>query len=455
MSRRLLLSYLSLAVVVLLALEVPLAIAYARDQRSQFTRVLERDAVSIGSLAEDVLQYKGDTTPLQAVVSRYADEDGRVVVVDAQGRVLVASSTTQRGSSLRHLPDVASALRGRVATGSSGGFLHVATPVASSGIVHGAVRIAMPLEEVNARVRAYVMRLLAIAAVVLALVVLIAWLLSRSIVRPLRAVEAAAERAGAGDLAARAPEASGPVEVRSLARSFNDMVTRVEQLLHAQEEFVADASHQLRTPLTALRLRLENGDVHGALDETERLARLVDGLLALARAEAAPPEELELAAVVAERLEAWEPLAAERNVRLEADVRGSAFADPDRLGQVLDNLLANAIAAAPPATAVTIHGDPNALHVRDAGAGMSDEERVRAFDRFWSKGGGSGLGLPIVRRLLAVDGGTVELRSAPGAGLDVVVRLRQRRETPVRRAASATARATAGATSRLKTPGMM
>ena len=176
--------------------------------------------------------------------------------------------------------------------------------------------------------------------------------------------------------------------------------------------------------MTALRLRLENGDVHGALGEVERLARLVDGLLALARAEAAPPGQIDLALAVAERLESWEPVAAERDVRLEADVRGAALADPDRLAQVLDNLLANAIAVAPPGTSVTVSGEPGALHVRDRGPGMSDDERQRAFDRFWSKGSGSGLGLPIVRRLLAVDGGSVELRTADGGGLDVVVRLR-------------------------------
>jgi signal transduction histidine kinase len=428
-SRRLLLSYLSLAIVVLVALEVPLAFAYARSQRSELTRGLERDAVSIGSLAEDVLQYHGNAAPLRSVASRYAEEaDGNVVIVDRTGRVVVDPSASSRRS-LATVPEIAGALRGHVVTGSSGGVIYAAVPVASSGVVHGAVRITTPLEEVNARVRTYVVRLLAIAAVVLGLVALVGWLLSRSISRPLRAVEAAAERAGGGDLTARAPEDSGPAEVRTLARSFNDMVTQVEHLLHAQEEFVADASHQLRTPLTALRLRLENGDVPGALNEVERLARLVDGLLALARAEAAPPGQIDLAAAVAARLDAWEPVAAERDVHLEADVRGAALADPDRLGQVLDNLLANAIAVAPPGTSVTLTGDPAALHVRDSGPGMSDDERARAFDRFWSKGRGSGLGLPIVRRLLAVDGGSVELHAAAGGGLDVVVRLR-----PVQRA---------------------
>ena len=97
---------------------------------------------------------------------------------------------------------------------------------------------------------------------------------------------------------------------------------------------------------------------------------------------------------------------------------------PDRLGQALDNLLANALAVAPPGTAVTVSGDPEALHVEDHGPGMSAEDRSPAFDRFWSKGSGSGLGLPIVKRLIELDGGSVELRDAPGGGLDVVLRLR-------------------------------
>ena len=126
-----------------------------------------------------------------------------------------------------------------------------------------------------------------------------------------------------------------------------------------------------------------------------------------------------------ERLDAWEPIAAQRRVRLfGADVRGSAIAAPDRLSQVLDNLLANAIAVAPTGTAVSVSGTPEALHVRDRGPGMSDEDRLRAFDRFWSKGSGSGLGLPIARRLLAADGATLELQAGEDGGLDVELHLR-------------------------------
>jgi signal transduction histidine kinase len=100
----------------------------------------------------------------------------------------------------------------------------------------------------------------------------------------------------------------------------------------------------------------------------------------------------------------------------------------DRLGQVLENLLANAIAVAPSGSTVSVRGDADELHVLDEGPGMTAEQRRRAFDRFWragSGGRGSGLGLAIVKRLVEIDGGRIELRDAPGGGLDAVIRLRR------------------------------
>lgn len=423
MSRRLLVSYLSLAVVALVLLEVPLGVSYARSQRSELLTRLEHDATYVGSFAQDALQ--GATNgQLRSFAQNYAEEaDAQIVIVDLHGLVL-ADPSGHLPKSLSVRPEIARALSGHASSGASGSSLYAAAPVVVKGTVHGAVRVTAPVADVNTRIQSYLLRLLAIAAGVLGLVALVGWLLSRSVVRPLHAVEEAAERAGRGDLAARAPEGEGPPEVRALARSFNDMVRRLEQLLHAQEEFVADASHQLRTPLTALRLRLENGDQEGALTEAERLSRLVDGLLALSRAEVSAAEHVDLGLAVAERLDAWEPIASRRGVRLEANVRGSAIAAPDRLSQVLDNLLANAIAVAPTGTAVSVSGTPEALHVRDRGPGMSDEDRLRAFDRFWSKGSGSGLGLPIARRLLAADGATLELQAGEDGGLDVELHLR-------------------------------
>lgn len=417
MSRRLLASWIAFSLVLLGGLEIPLALSYAHNQRSDALAKLERDATAVGALAEDALHGGGNLTALARVVRRYGDEaDGRIAVVDRRGRLLVGA----QGATGAGIPQ---ALAGHAWRGERSGRLSAAVPVSSGGIVLGAVGISTPTDELDENIAAFRWKLAAIAAAVLVAAAAAALLLSRWVTRPLRRLEHAAGRVGSGDLSARARADAGPPEVRSLASRFNETVGRLEELVRAQDAFVADASHQLRTPLTALRLRLENGDVAGALHESVRLSGIVDALLALARAEGAAPEPVELAPAVAERLDAWSPVADEREIRLRSEVQGTALVGRDRLGQVLDNLIANALVASPPASVVAVHGDATALHIRDNGPGMTEDDRARAFDRFWSKAGGSGLGLPIVKRLVEVDGGTVELRMGSGGGLDVVLHL--------------------------------
>jgi signal transduction histidine kinase len=227
------------------------------------------------------------------------------------------------------------------------------------------------------------------------------------------------------DLEAKAEE--GPEEVRRLAHEFNQAAGKLQRLLESQQAFVADASHELRTPLTALRLRLENMSAKEAglaLAEVERLGRVVESLLSLARADAAAvrSEPVDVDAVLDERLAHWQGV--ERHGERGLRVRSS----PDRLSQILDNLVANAVAVSD-AVGVSVNRDDGwvELHVVDDGPGLSDEERARAFDRFWrarATGSGSGLGLAIVRRLADADGGDAELREAPSGGVDAVVRLR-------------------------------
>ncbi|HZJ27883.1 MAG TPA: HAMP domain-containing sensor histidine kinase [Acidimicrobiia bacterium] len=232
--------------------------------------------------------------------------------------------------------------------------------------------------------------------------------------------------------------------MRSLARSFDATAALFERLVGLQQAFVADASHQLRSPLAALRLRLENlerepldeqatADVGGALGEVARLSHLVDGLLALARAEQRPsrPTPIALDEVVQARCEAWSALAAERGVELRADVSGDrkpiATITPGALEQALDNPLNNAVEIAPRGSRVVVatDGRDTCVQVRDEGPGMTAAERARAFDRFWrsegAEAGGVGLGLAIVRELVEADGGRVELVPNPDGGL--IVRL--------------------------------
>jgi signal transduction histidine kinase len=266
-------------------------------------------------------------------------------------------------------------------------------------------------------------------------------------VRPIRHMRAAAARVAGGDLETRVA-LEGSTEERSLARSFNDMTDRIRDMLGRQQAFVADASHQLRTPLAALRLRLENlsvdlapagaANLRAALVETDRLARMVESLLAMARYEqsALPRERVSLSSVVGERIAFWTPLAAGRSVRLTLAEApdASVVAVSGAVDQILDNLLSNALDAAPPGSTVAISWRPGAgcapmveLHVVDEGPGLTAEQCVQAMDPFWrapgSPSGGTGLGLPLVRKLAEASGGRATLQPAGRRGLDAVITL--------------------------------
>jgi signal transduction histidine kinase len=452
MTRRLLLSYISLTVLVLVTLEVPLAVIYAHSERQDLNAQAERAAGAVATLVEDNLE---NALPVSSpLVIRAARRLGRatgghVIVLDKAGVAQIDTArSSSTGRSYHDQPEVQAALNGRVASGSmpssamAPGGRFVAVPVASGGEVSGAVILTYSAASVEGRIHRYWLTLAGIAIVALAAAALVGWQFARRVTRPLRNVERAAGTAGAGDLAVRAP-VGGPPEVRSLAESFNSMIDKLESLMHTQEDFVADASHQLRTPLATLRLTLENleyevadpADLEAALREVDRLSRIVNGLLALARADREPSarQAVDLRALAEERVALWSHLAHQRDVTLASDVHRSSWVlvTGDRLEQVLDNLIENAVEASPPGGTITIAASPargwTELHVIDTGHGLTDAERTRAFDRFWRKGvtsGGSGIGLAIVARLVRADGGEVELRSTARGGIDAVVRLR-------------------------------
>jgi signal transduction histidine kinase len=454
--RRLLATYVTLTVVILAALEIPLGISYGRSERRDLISRIEHDALVMASISEEMLE--GQPARVDPQVARRArgyktDTGGRVVIVNSEGIAVVDTDSLGVRRSFLTRPELAAALRGDIVSGQRHSqtlgrdLIYVAVPVGSGKRLHGAVRITYPTSALGRRVRRYWLLLTAIAGVVITAATLVGLRFSRTLTHPLARLEDAATAAGEGDLTARAPTDAGPPEVRDLARRFNEMIGRLDVLLRSQQEFVADASHQLRTPLTALRLRLENlerdvapegrADLEGALAEVERLARLVDGLLALARADAAEaiPIRVDLRAVVEGRLQAWSAEADARGVRLAAELPETLYglATPESVEQVLDNLLSNALAVSPIDAKVTIVGQAAApvaeLHVIDQGPGMSEEERNRALDRFWRRGGpgGTGLGLAIASRLVAADAGELRLDEAPGGGLDAVVRLRAAR----------------------------
>ena len=443
MIRRLLFTYLGLALLVLAVLEIPLGIVNGRNESSDLRTKVERDASFLAAFAEDTLENNANPRALGVAAADYSRRTGgRVVIVNRRGVAIIDTNPPASGPrTFATRGEIISALHGNVATGTRYSktlhekLLYVAVPASSGVKVTGAVRITYPTSSVDSRILRYRLMLLAIGGIVLVAAALVGLRFARWVSAPLARLETVSAEAGAGDLSTRAEE-EGPPEVRSLAAAFNHMIAELEQLVRSQEEFVADASHQLRTPLTALRLRLENlseevsksaqADLGRALEEVERLSRLVDGLLALARADVSPVERVDLAKLVDERLEAWSALAAEQGVKLEANVTGTALVGADRLGQAFENLLSNALAVSPRGGTVLVRGSSGELHVIDQGQGLSEEERERAFDRFWrggKSGTGSGLGLAIVKRLIETDGGSVELRPAQGGGLDAAIRL--------------------------------
>jgi signal transduction histidine kinase len=219
---------------------------------------------------------------------------------------------------------------------------------------------------------------------------------------------------------------------------------------------IADVSHQLRTPLAALRLRLDllaadpdpdpettGHELAGALEELARLSRLVDGLLAVARAEnvVPVPAAVDVADVARERVVAWHPVADDRGIVLEAGEAGRdagrgggwgtrspvlAWMGEGHLEQVLDNLIANALDALSAGGHVTVTTTATTagarISVADDGPGMSAEDRERAFLRFTtSNPNGTGLGLAIVHRLVTSNGGTAKLTETPGGGLTAIL----------------------------------
>ncbi|WP_416962544.1 ATP-binding protein [Streptomyces sp. Agncl-13] len=422
MIRQLIVSYVLLVAVALTAFTVPVAFTLTAQLRGDTEQSVEREAKTMALL------LSGDAASRAAL-----------------DRMVVAYAQETPGTA-----EVLPASRAKTATHWGDGELEVTAPAQRDGRTVGAVRISYPTSDLTRRlVQIWGFRAI-LALAVLAVAAGLGALVARRLTRPLRQLNDMASKFSDGDLTARTP-VTGPHETQTLARTLNQAGERLDTLIASQSIFVADASHQLRTPLTALRLSLDNiadgvddefvrEDVEQATAEVVRMSRLVNGLLVLARAEAkvTAAEPLPLREIVAERLSVWRPAADERGVHIAlggsvADGRPLVLASPGHLEQVLDNVLSNALEVSPDGATITVRselrGDEVELTVSDEGPGMSDPDKSRAFDRFWRGQGltgrsGSGLGLSVVRQLVTDDGGTVALRDAPGGGLLVAITLR-------------------------------
>jgi signal transduction histidine kinase len=466
MKWRLLAAFAGLITLVLVAQDVPLANYLRTIEKERLLANLETQAFLLAGVSEDLLSGEAanpdtEAANVQEIIDNYAqvgsaDPSGaRVVVVDEDG-ILVLSTDPEDviGEDFSNRPEIAGALGGdpqqgdRFSNTLGESLVYVAVPVLSGVNPRGAVRITYPASVIDQRAGEKVRGLLLVGAISLGLAALAAILMANSITSPLRRLQRSTEKLADGDFSERAAPEGAP-ELRSLATSFNSMTERIARLLDQQKAFAGDASHQLRTPLTALRLQLERAAevvdsdpdgarerIEAASEETERLQRLVEGLLMIARSEGSTPEliEVDVTAMVYERAAVWEPFAAERGVTLLTSTPDGlvARAVPNAVEQIVDNYVDNALGVAREGDTVYIvamqHHDSVGVHVIDEGPGMKPEHLEHAFDRFWrapdAPHGGSGIGLAVVQHLAQLSGGRADLRNrADRHGLDACVLL--------------------------------
>jgi signal transduction histidine kinase len=454
---RLLVAFAYVLVLVIVALAVPLALSTQHRIDREVRAQAADGAQLVAASASGRLDRPAQLDTLVGKVAR--DLGARVIVVGHAGSLLADSSRPgTRGVAYGSRPEIVSALAGQTVQGRRRSdtlgeqLLYTAVPVVAKGRTVGAVRVTQSVDALDREVRRDQYALVGIGALALAFGLAVAWFVAGSLAHPLGRLASTARRVGAGDLQARGV-VEGSAEQQDVARAFNTMADRLTQALEAQREFVANASHQLRTPLTGLRLRIEaadmantdpdvRADLAAAEAETLRLARLVTNLLTLASADApAPPSEpVDLAAAGRAAEARWVARAEHEGRRVVAEAAAPVLGqgNADDLATSLDNLIENALVHTPRGSAVRItwgrEGAEAFVAVLDEGPGISDQDAATAFERFRrgatrpAGGGGTGLGLAIVGALAARWGGSASLQRRPEGGTRAEVRLPVPRE---------------------------
>jgi two-component system, OmpR family, sensor kinase len=301
-----------------------------------------------------------------------------------------------------------------------------------------------PKSVTRARWAPYLYSLLVAGATAIVLAALASFLVARRIARPVTRVADAARSLARGTEPAPVP-AEGAAELVTLATSFNDLAAQLARAREAERNFLLSVSHELKTPLTAIRgyaEALEDGAIEPQeaaatiAIESARLERLVRDLLDLARMNrtdfSVHPTEIDLAEVAEDAARRYEQQADAFGVTLRTVSEGlaPALADADRVLQVVSNLVENALRLTPPGGEVRVVTAPGELRVEDTGPGLEEDDRAHAFERFYlheryghERPVGTGLGLAIVKELTSAMGGTVSVESVPGERTAFTVRL--------------------------------
>ena len=460
MTRRLLAVFVGLTLLVLLVHDIPLAAHLRSVERDRVTTSMERDAFTLAGLTEEAIEAAASGNQAKANEIRTTTEiynkssRSAISIYSARSELLVQTNP-RSVSPTPPPPSVALALRGvrnngsRVdATGRS--TLYVSVPILSGPRTIGAIELVRPASEVDRRASIRLRGIAAAAFISLLLAAGLGWILARTLTEPLRRLRRTTSLIAAGDMESRAEVPDGPPEISSLARDFNAMVDQLERVVQQQRDFTGDVSHQLRTPLTTMQLRLEQilamvspGDptrapLESANSELRRLSRTVEGLLAIAKSDltGAPITDIDVASVARARCASWEPLVSEAGVELICEIPATltARAVDGAVDEIIDNYIDNALEGAPHLTRIRVQvarvNNWIACDVIDDGPGLSDSDLTRVFDRFWrgehSAPGGHGVGLAVVQRLAQACRGEAALGHAgghPHSGVRATLRL--------------------------------
>jgi two-component system, OmpR family, sensor kinase len=434
----------------LIAFGVPLGVSLGDRVDAEVKAQARSQADLVAASAPELLAKSQRPTLQRLVTSSAESQRGRVIVGNGAGTVIADSAGPgEVGANYASRPEIAAALRGETFQRSRNSrtlgedILATSVPILRAGRPVGAVRVTQSTSAVQRATRRSIIGLVVLGAVVLLLGLIAAAMIARGTSRPIGRLEDAARRVEQGDMTATAA-VEGSSEQRSLAQSFNRMTARLGRMLRGQQEFVADASHQLRTPLTGIRLQLEElreaatagarrDEIDAGLREVDRLSEIIDELLILSRAgeRESPGEEFDVAQAADRARERWTKTADDAGIDLARDSIGESGscwcvrADFDR---ALDALIENAIRYSPRGSEVRIVTVPGRIEVLDGGPGLEPGEEDAVFERFHrgsaSRGvRGTGLGLPIARELAGEWGGSVRIENRDGGGARAVIEL--------------------------------
>jgi len=419
---------------------------------------------------EFVQPYSQTANALPGIHTRLLSEGGALVVGLPLENAFTRVPAIEQGvsiptSELAQRPEIDSALKGTPATAlrrvlGNQRVLYAAAPIyADNGGITGVVYIATPLPAAGLPAN-IIWQLIGAIIIAVVLATFAGSLLARRIARPLEGLARAASAISKGDLKQSVETESRISELHSLSNTFNDMAESLRQADEAKKAFIADVTHELRTPLTVIKGTIETLE-DGALDdvegrgpllasmqrETDRLIRLVNELLVLTRADAGSLQlnlqTLDLAELAKSRCDVFSGLAARKGIDFgvselapETTTASSRIpnilADTDRLSQVIDNLLDNAIRHSPENSTITVSikqaNDGMECSVSDQGTGIPAQHLPFIFERFYRvdaarsrnrKDGGTGLGLAIARALINAHGGRISAQSIEGEGTTI------------------------------------